>query len=315
MAGVEMTQVVENDLFIARRIPDTFAWAVGEIGADADQSDEAQVALVEAVLNNTVRVASAEEAAAICNDGRRPDALANGEPVPVRPMLLGASLVAGHNALEAVGEVPYTRSADEAVLWSAHTMQDAKLIPVAHLGCAAGASYVTVKENGVRWADEKAFVARQQQTMGVNGVPYDPRIQAIVNATHRRQLRRPERYDDLTLDTFTAVAQHVTGDRGVVSYVDDGRGVNGHVEEAAIRAYTPGYAIDGRALNESGHQVLAQNDDAAANMAKRLAFALRKLHLEIPLRHALNTQVNAGHGTLFVPGTPTWLVKKKNGCR
>ncbi len=315
MEGYATTQQVSNDMFTAYRIPDTFQWAEGTIGAEVDQSDEAQAALARLVLDSIVQVPRGEENGANCTDGRVPDLLESGDLVPVRPTLSGASLVAAHSALEAVDLLPITRLPEETVWWTAETMQRANLVPIAHKGCAAGAAHLTLKENTIRFAGNPDFQNRQRQTMKVNSVPYDERVQDRIIGNHRRQLRRAERYTDLNLDTFLDVARQTSGGQGVASYVDNGRGVNGHVEGAVMRLYTPGYAVDTRTLNFDGGQAFTVNDDMAANMAKRLAFAVRRLDMEIPLRHALNTYANVVHGTLVVPDTPTWLVRKRNGTR
>lgn len=307
MSGTEQL-IVSNSVFTARRIGDRLDFAVGSIGADALRTDESETARMQDVIDRVVEVAPTQQRHSNCTDGRMPDVLDNGAPVPVRPQTVGENLGLGFYVMEGLGLLPKGIPADEGVFWSAHELKEMGFVPDAHRACAACLGYVTVKENGVRFDGDLRFHRRQMQTMGAGA--YDSGTQYSLMDRQRAQLKKPGYYNNLTLDTFLDAATAIAGPEAVGSYVDDGRGVHGHVEDAVALLKTPGYAIDNRALNATGGEVFGGNLDVIDNMAAAIVQRYGG-RLFGPARQLGYTFTNSGHGTLLTPDSPTWVVEPR----
>jgi hypothetical protein len=295
----------------AWRANDKLQWGVGAIQPLVDGDDVAsQQALLEAVLECLEPVDKSELAFSLCTDGRLPAHLNDGQQVPVREQMVGADIVSAFYAAEMLGERFYKdtnapvadRVADVAAF-----LKENGLEPSSHVACGAGAGYEAILKNILVFSKNDAYLDRVASA--VSATRYSDELQEdIIKAT--KSLLGANAYEGLSVQTFLDAAEKVSGKHAIAELKDDGRGVNGHVEEAIVRLRRPGFGVNTVKLAEmtDGRQVFVVSDDRMEKLAKLFGRGNDADYYRAYL--ALENFADAGHGTL-AKGLPTWIVTER----
>ncbi|MET1033276.1 MAG: hypothetical protein ABWX94_02145 [Candidatus Saccharimonadales bacterium] len=301
-------KVIANG-YVATQIHDDMSWGGGAIKPQADYvGEDAQVKLIEAVLQSIEPVSDAELPYSSCTDGRIPVKLMNGEAIPVREQMVGADMVSAFYVAEILGDSFYKNAAApavERVEEVAAFLQENGLLPSSHIACGAGAGFVTIMENVAKYAADARFAARERELVP-DGI-YDADLHDTMIAAAQTRLAK-KLYDDLSAQTFLDAVAKVSGDRAIAELKDDGRGVHGHVEEHIIRVRVPGYAINESKVAKitGGREVFGVSDTRIDKIARLFG---RGSDNDYRMAYmALEDFTDAGHGTLAA-GLPTWVVE------
>lgn len=292
----------------ATKIADDLSWGVGAIQPQPDYSTaQDQAALITAVLQSILPVHNEELPYSLCTDGRIPVRLANGETIPVREQMVGADMVSAFYVAETLGANFYQNAEApiaERVADVAAFLKENGLLPSSHIACGAAGGFEAIARNVLQFAANGQYAARQKALLPGN--VYDQKLHQTMLEELAARLQTG-RYQGLSADTFLRAAQTVSGDRAIAELKNDGRGVQGHVEEAIIRIHLEGYAIDEAQVAErtDGREVFGVNDNRMERLARLFARGddtdYRKAYL------ALEDFADAGHGTL-AKYLPTWVV-------
>lgn len=292
----------------AHKINDTLTWGEGSIVPQAAYAaDDAQQALLAAVLGCIEPVAAQEVTHSLCTDGRIPVRLQDGQPVPVREQMVGADMVSAFYVAETLGAAFYdTPDAPvvERVQAVATFLKDNGIAACSHVGCGAGASFVAITANVVRFAQNPAYQARQQELLPA-GI-YDPALHDQMIQSNQTRLDS-NAYEGLDAQVFLDVVEGACGKHAISELKDDGRGVHGHVEEMIIRLHTPGYAINETRLAAitGGREVFGVNDNRIERLARLFARGSERDYRIAYM--ALEDFADAGHATL-AKDLPTYIV-------
>lgn len=301
---------------VAERLDDTLAWGLGRIQSP-ERSPYMERRLAAVAVSVLQTVDQAEHGYSSCTDGRYPLLLRSNRLVPVRPQLVGASMVTGFFMAEALGEDFYddpTAPIDERLQQTAEHLQRCGIHPCTHEDCGARANFIPIAGNVVRFMSihrvGEKFMARNRIFLGER---YDAGQEFEVFSAYSRRLDDPEKYgyDTYTPDVAWRAVLEVTGDEGIYSLNIDRRGQHGHVEEQIIRLHRSvgNRAINGRLVAEltRGKQVFANNDGEIDRLAQAMG---RDDPVLVSLaRHAGEMFTNAGHATLGKK-LPTYQVSK-----
>lgn len=294
--------------YVARRLSDDFSWGVGAIQPQTDfDSPEAERQLVDLVLQNLQPVAASEESYTSCTDGRVPERLLSGEPVPVREQLVGADIVTSLYIADALGSRFYQdpdAPVAERVRKVADFLRENGISPSSHIGCGAGTNFVTILEQEQQFAANPQYTARLQALLPEGIFDQELYDQLIAGVANRLRLGS---YEGLSLQTFLDAVEQTSGNYAIAQLKDDGRGIHGHVEELIMRIKADGVAIDeaGVFRASGGREVFGVNDlrmEALAALFGRGRDEDYRLALI-----AAEDFANSGHGTL-AKGLPTWIV-------
>lgn len=296
--------------FTAIRINDDLSWGQGAIRPQPAYNSAADHgALLEAVLRSIQPVTDIEQAYSSCTDGRLPVKLASGEPIPVREQMVGADMVSAFFVAEVLGGSFYkdtTVSVVERVNEVAMFLKENNFLPSSHIACGAAAGFVTILANITVFIKNPAFVERLQTLLPA--VIQDEALQSQMLTRITDQLHAGA-YDGLSAQAFLDTVQAVSGARAIAELHDDGRGVNGHVEEAIVRLKIEGFAINEARVAEltNGREVFGVNDNRIEKLARLFG---RGQDNDYRLAYlALETFADAGHGTL-AQNLPTWVITK-----
>jgi len=300
---------VTGNGFIARLADDDLSWGEGAILPQAQYADqEAQRRLIEIVLASIKPVSDTELPYSSCTDGRIPVKIRSGEPVPVREQVVGADMVSAFYVAEILGDAFYKNPAApvaDRVTEVAEFLKANDLLPSSHVACGAGAGFVAIMQNTLRFARDERFVHRMQELLPSD--VFDADLYATMHEETQRRLATNV-YDGLDAQVFLDAVAKVSGDRAIAELQDDGRGVHGHVEEAIVRVRVTGQAIDEAAVaaQTGGREVFGVNDNRLEKIARLFARGdqtnFKKAYM------ALEEFADAGHGTL-AKSLPTWIVE------
>lgn len=303
-------QRIKVGAFMATKVRDDLLWAEGAIQPQSRFNTETdQRTLTEAVLASIEPVSDSELPYSSCTDGRIPVQLANGEKIPVREQMVGADMVSAFYVAEVLGARFYKDVAAPVaarVKEVADFLHENDVLPSSHIACGAGAGFVAIMQNIVRFSADERFVNRRQELIPADvysAALHDEMIQSV-----RQCLQLPTRYEGLTAQTFLDAVIAVSGSRAIAELKDDGRGVHGHVEEQIIRIRVPGYAINEAKVAEltGGREVFGVNDVRIEKIARLFG---RGNDDDFKMAYmALEDFANAGHGTL-AKGLSTWIVE------
>lgn len=299
-----------NGLYVAHLLAGRIeGWGVGSIGEPAG-SPEAQVELIQHVVDSIVPVRATELAFSDCTDGRLRLLLDDGAPVPVREKVVGADTMLAFHIAEALGssfyEDPNAPLAErlEAVV---DFLMGEGYMPSTHYKCGAAGGYRAIAENAARFIEVPAYVERQKLLLP--GDVYDGSLHARLADGYRQRLANGL-YDGWSDEPVTRVITKKVGGHGLINLKDDGRGVHGHVEGAIGRLKTPrGFAVDVNALAKAmdGEQLFTVNDTRMFEIA-----ALFGRGRDSDYRRALMAAedfTDAGHGTL-ASGLATLVIEQ-----
>ncbi|HEX7963191.1 MAG TPA: hypothetical protein VF466_01230 [Candidatus Saccharimonadales bacterium] len=304
----DLDEVVTRSGLVAHRLTDDMSWGVGDIRPQPDRaSPEDQRELVHAVMEHLKPVTQGEAAYCTCTDGRLPIRLVSGERPPVREQLVGADIVSAFYVAEALGKRFYadaTAPAAVRVLDVAHFLHENGWLPSTHMNCGAASGFLEIVQNSIRFSRSPKYRTRLRMLLP-EGV-YDPELQEDIIADIQERLDGGA-YKDLTADTFVSAVRQVSGDHAIVEIKDDGRGVNGHVEEMVMRILVDGKALSTVDLAKATHgrQVFGVNDLRMARLAR--LFARGNDQDYRTARIALEDFASAGHGTL-AKNLPTYVI-------
>jgi hypothetical protein len=294
--------------FIARRARDDLAWGEGAIvPLTAFSSDNDQRVLLEAVLSSIEPVADSELPYSACTDGRIPLKLLSGEIIPVREQVVGADIVSAFYVAEVLGASFYKDPAApvyQRVTEVAEFLKETGLMPSSHLDCGAAGGFVTIAHNIVRFSADERFTARLQELLPAD--LYDPELyQQLIDGSKIRL--DTDVYDGLSAETFLDAATKAGGQRAIAELKNDGRGVNGHVEEQIIRVRVPGYALNEAKVAEltGGREVFGVSDNRIEKIARLFGRGNDNDYKAAYM--ALEAFASASHGTL-ARNLPTWIV-------
>lgn len=295
--------------FVARLAHDDLSWGEGSILPLAQYADEAdQRKLIEAVLASIEPVADSELAYSLCTDGRIPVRLQSGELIPVREQMVGADMVSAFYVAETLGANFYKDPAvpvAERVREVAEFLKENGILSSSHVACGAGAGFVAIMQNALRFAHDDHFVKRLRELLPA-GI-FDAELYGRMHAAAEARLAS-DAYEGLDAATFLDAVAGVSGDHAIAELKDDGRGVNGHVEELIVRVRIPGQAINEAKVAEQtdGREVFGVNDNRLEKIARLFARGndsdFKKAYM------ALEEFADAGHGTL-AKSLPTWIIE------
>jgi hypothetical protein len=265
-------------------------------------------------LNNIVEVAPEYRNTSTCTDGRERIGLEDGsEPVPISEQLVGASAVSGFVVAEALGEKFYGERVNlpvsERLRYSLDFMTGNGERVKTHVACGAAAGLVAVQANVIRFVDNKGYKDRLSAIMP-EGI-YDERILRADAVATQQRLER-DVYDGYSDALVTDHVREIGGSRMVERYLDDGKGVHGHVESAIV---VVGEDIADAAISQNGlawavgKQVFGVNNSKADKLAQMFSNGGDDEEAYVRAWHAIANFGSAGHGTLG-KGQETWLVNK-----
>jgi hypothetical protein len=308
-ADYKVVDEVRYGNFIARRIDvdNDLAWGEGTIQPLAEyQSQEDHRTLIKAVLQSLEPVSKEQKPYSLCTDGRIPVALLDGSPVPVREQIVGTDTTSGLYVAETLGDSFYSTpnlSMDARISEVRDFLKAHGIMPCGHLACGAAAGFTVITENVPRFADNPLFESRTKALLPAN--TYDVELRVRMHQDNPKRLQK-DIYQDLSAELLLAAAERVSGKQAIAQLKDDGRGVNGHTEEAIIRVKVQGVAINEAkvAAMTGGREVFGVNDVRMDELAQ--LFARDETERKIA-RMALEDFANAGHGTL-AKNLPTWVV-------
>lgn len=312
---IDPKSVVINDWvsvggLTAQRAQDDLSWGEGTIQpqtAYAGSGD--QQALLEAVLGSIEPVATGEIAYSVCTDGRIPVKLMNGDIIPVREQMVGADMVSAFYVAETLGASFYKDPAapvQQRVAEVATFLQENGLLPSSHIACGAAGGFVAIAQNIVRFSADERFMARVQELLPQD--LYDAQLYDQMMAGSKARLTTNV-YDGLDAQVFLDAAVKISGERSIAELKDDGRGVNGHVEEQIIRVRVPGHAINEAKVAEltGGREVFGVSDARIEKIARLFGRGNDSDYKKAYM--ALEAFADAGHGTL-AKDLPTWIVTR-----
>lgn len=300
--------VAHRDSLVVRRIADDLSWGEGTIQPSvAHKTPAAEAQLVTAFLESIEPVAESEDAYTSCTDGRLPLGLANGDKMPVREQLVGADIVSGFHVAECLGAKFYrspTVQVSERVADVAAFLHENGWLPSSHMGCGAADGFVGIVQNIIRFSQNFGYIERLKALLP-EGV-FDRELHDRMLEDMQRRLQAGV-YQGLDGHTFLEAAEKTSGQRAIAELRDDGRGVHGHVEEAVVRLYVPGQAINMTALaaKTDERQVFGVNDTRMQQLARMFARGKDQDYLVAAM--ALEDFASGGHGTL-AKNLPTYLV-------
>jgi len=300
--------------YIAEPLDDDMSWGMGAIDhPPADAAENQQ--LTAAALTTLTEVEPSEQALSICTDGRFLLTTESGLLVPVRPQLVGASMVMGFAMAEAAGEAFYgdpTKPIDERAEQTADALVAAGIMPSTHIQCGAKKGFRDIQSNIVYLTDYSPRAAAYRERNEVLlGDSYSPVSDvAFLDALRERSGDDEYGYDTNTPDVLSRAVANATGPDGTYSLVEDDRGVHGHVEKAVLRLRPEvgQVALDTRLLARltNGDQVFGNNDGQLDVLAK--AIGGDDAEVVSLARHAGEHFTNGGHGTL-AKNLPTWVIR------
>lgn len=311
------TQDVENVAYeintleyTAQLIPAerTNSWQIGSIAAQ-NRSEKEMHDLAAAVVDSIHTVTAGELIYSDCTDGRLRQCLLDGADtqVPLREKLVGADTTTAFAMAEMLGDRFYSDPAapvQQRVSEVVYFLNDHGLVSSTHLSCAGAGSYPAIIENMLQFIKLPSFMARQQQFAPV----FDARVFDTMMTQYAKRLATSV-YAGYNDSVILQAVEDASGGYAVAQYVDDGRGVHGHVEELIVRLQAvEGATVNSNALAEQtgGRQAFVVNDDRI----RRLAELFGRGHDEdyVMAYMAGEAYTDAAHGTL-AKLLPTLLIR------
>jgi len=278
-------------------------WMAGAIKGAALSDDVQRRALMDAVIDSIEAVDEFELAYSTCTDGRCRDCLLDGGAVPVREQLVGTDTMAAFVAAEALGERFYgsqdaAAPVAERIAKVEHFLLDNGYKPTAHISCGAAGGFTTVLNRAAQFIDDLAYVERIKQLLP--DAMYDPALHRAIVDGYQSRLDSGT-YEGYRDGLVCEIAEDVAGQHAVEKYINDGNGVNGHLEQAVVYL---DQSVKGLALNpnkliaEHGVQVFAVNSSRADAIARLFSRGGDEELDYLTARLAIEDFAAAGHGTL-----------------
>lgn len=305
LSAVPMTGVRSKDgKFTAEFLPYSSQWMVGGIAGLPLAAAEDQERLARDVMAHIVPVTADQTAYSTCTDGRRRVKLENGDSVPVREQMVGTDTMAAFVAAEALGERFYDRQTElyASVVVRLNRVVDFMLEhdlkPTAHIACGAAGSFTGVMGRATQFIDSADYTARLQAVMP-DGT-YDSVLHRFIVGGYRSRLDSnvyEGYYDGLVAE----IIREKVGSEAVECYLDDSRGVHGHLE--SVIAYLDGsikdMALSPNALADTaGLQAFAVNTGRMDRLARLFSNGGRERMDYQTALIAIHDFAAAGHGTL-----------------
>ncbi len=313
MANYELT-TSSNGLYIVENISRPADWMEGDILGTVFEDDTHRVEVALAVADGIETVEPGQAAYKTCTDARYRIGLADGEStVPVRGQLVGSSAISGFRAAAALGSDFFPDkidTLDERIRYVFDAMRDGGQIASTHLNCGAAGNFVTVMNNELRFAANDNFVAGLRDIMPED--MYDPKIHDKVLAGLKECMGR-NAYAGYSDEMILRAVLARPGEDGqaVEKYLDDGRGVHGHREQARVRLADSlgGVALSPNVLADThDFQVFGVNGSSVDTVAKIFSNDGDIEEYYLTARLAIESFTAAGHGTLG-RNLETWLVR------
>lgn len=284
-------------------LPQPASWMTGAIKGKMFASDNERQMLAQAVIDSLEVVNMSELAYSSCTDGRRREALLDGSSVPTRQQLVGTDSVAAFVAAEALGERFYSKDDLYAPVGQRITkviefLKSNGYKPTAHIACGAAGGFTTVLNRSTQFIDNPEYIERLKRLLP-DGV-YDPTLHRLIVGGYQSRLDS-EVYEGYRDGLICEIAEGSCGQHAVEKYVDDGRGVHGHLEQAVVYL---DQSVKGLALNpnklitEHGVQVFAVNSGRADAIARLFSRGGDEEMDYLTARLAIEDFAAAGHGTL-----------------
>jgi len=286
----------------AQWLPGAADWMTGAIEGKAFANTEEHDVLARAVLASIEPVSAEEMPYSSCTDGRHRDVLLDGAAVPVREQLVGTDTMAAFVAAEALGGRFYgdelSAPVERRIAKVVEFLKFHGYVPTAHISCGAAGGFTTVLERATEFINKPGYVERLKALLS-DGV-YDPALHRQIVDGYQKRLDNgaySEYRDGLVCD----ITEAADGPHSVEKYIDDGKGVHGHLEQAVV--YLDG-SIKGLAVNpnklidEYGLQVFVVNDARADAIAHLFGQESGDQNDYLIARLAIEDFAAAGHGTL-----------------
>jgi len=290
--------------YVVEFLPFSSQWMVGGIEGRTFTDNEARDALARDIMASIVPVVPGEQPYSTCTDGRRRVKTETGDAVPVREQLVGTDTMAAFVAAEALGERFYDRDTE---LYASVTVRLHKVIdfmlanglkPTAHIACGAAGGFIGVVSRASQFINSADYTARLQAVMPQN--TYDSVLHRFIVGGYKSRLDSNV-YDGYFDGLVTEIVREKVGPEAVECYLDDGRGVHGHCEQAIayLDERIDGFALDPNALaDRSGLQIFAVNAARMDRLARIFSNGgADKMDYATALI-AIHDFAAAGHGTL-----------------
>lgn len=294
---------VDTSTFQVQWLPQPATWMVGAIKGKVFADDSQRQALAEAVINSIELVEESELAFSSCTDGRQRQALLDGQTVPVREQLVGTDTMAALVAAEALGERFYGKDdihapVEQRIAKVVEFLKDNGYQPTAHIACGAAGGFTTVLNRSTQFIDDPEYIERLKLLLP-EGI-YDQTLHRLIVGGYQSRLDSGL-YEGYRDGLVTEIVKEATGHQGVEQYVDDGRGVHGHLEQAVVYLdqNLKGLAVNpNKLIAEHGLQVFVVNSGRADAIARLFSRGGDEEMDYRTARLAIEDFAAAGHGTL-----------------
>lgn len=296
----------KNGRFVAEFLPFSTNWMVGGIEGAALADLESREELARAVMDCIEVVDVGQLAYSTCTDGRYRIKLDdNSTPVPVREQLVGTDTMLAFVAAEALGERFYGTDTE---LYSSVTKRLYKVVdfmlenglkPTAHVSCGAAGSFTGVMGKAMQFINSADYTARLQTLMPSGS--YNSVIHHFIVGGYKSRLDSNV-YEGYRDGLVADIIRERVGNDAVEHYLDDGRGVHGHREQAVmyLDESIKGLAINPNTLSDTfdGLQVFGVNAARMMQLAKLFSDGGRSVMDYTTALIAMHDFSAAGHGTL-----------------
>lgn len=313
-AVVAAVGATKQGQLVAHWLPQPASWMVGAIKGKLFADDAEREALAKAVIESIEPVNGSELVYSSCTDGRQRESLLDEEIVPVREQLVGTDSMAAFVAAEALGErfygkddlyAPVERRIDKVLEFLASNGYR----PTAHIACGAAGGFLTVLNRSTQFIDNPSYIERLKRLLP-DGV-YDPALHRLIVGGYQSRLDSGV-YDGYRDGFVCELVERAVGLHAVEKYVDDGRGVHGHLEQAVVYL---DQGVKGLALNpnklirQHDMQVFAVNSSRADSIARLFSRGGSEEMDYRTARLAIEDFAAAGHGTLAY-GMETLIISR-----
>lgn len=298
--------------YSAEFLPYSASWMAGAIVGKQFADDTERRSFVIDVLNSIEEVSEDEQTYSTCTDGRKRLKLENGSPVPVREQLVGTDTMAAFVAAESLGSHFYGNDLYSPVDVRIRRVVEHLLAnnyrPTAHISCGAAGGFTTVINRATQFITQPAYTQRLERL--ADGMYSDTLHHLIVGSYQSRLVSGV--YEGYRDGLVAEIVLEMVGSQAVEHYEDDGRGVNGHREQAIVYLdrSMQGSAINPNTLIASiDSQVFGVNSSRIDALARLMSGDNNRDIDYLTARLAIDDFSCAGHGTLAT-GMETLVVSR-----
>lgn len=301
MAGVRS----KNGKYMAEFLPYSTAWMVGGIQGRSFAGDDEREAMARLIMDCIEPVSAGQAGYSTCTDGRRRVKLLDGSTaVPVREQMVGTDTMGAFVAAEALGERFYDKQTElyASVVVRLNRVIDFMLQnglrPTAHIGCGAAGGFTGVMSRATQFINSADYTARLQAVMPAG--TYDSVLHRFIVGGYQSRLDSNV-YEGYYDGLVTEIVREKVGEEAVECYLDDGRGVHGHCEQAVVYLDNTirGVALDPNKLaNGTGLQVFGVNASRMHELARIFSRSGADRMDYVTALVAIHDFAAAGHGTL-----------------